>query len=255
MNQYYLFLILLTITVISLIYQSIQFKNKVKETYSNKRILEGKVSLNSPDITIDIGSKSPDDTLIKSTKTLYVKDSILFGINTIFGVSTQIKLDEDMLKKIKSFSEIYYFDSSKGQKLCLQDKEGKEVCCDKKYLGVLTGQTPFKLRLAKPKPTYEDNEVNKDQIYESIKTPKDGNKTTFYDKNFVMLSNDMKQIKSPQGISQDILFPVVRFEKTQDSDDFDFKPLPNVFINSGMTGFTDKNYYCYMPNNSPDITS
>lgn len=241
MNQFYLFIILFTITCVILLYQAYTF-----EGFVNREKINGTVSLDSNDIFIDIGKKTGDDAILKSNNTLYVKDKINFNS---FGVNLD-SIDEELFKKIKSFSEIYYFDYKKNEKLCLKDKNDKKVCCDKVDLGVLTGQTPIKFKLIQPKSRYEDKDVNKDEVYNSINVSKDGKKTSFYDKTFFILPRNMTTAKNTGQIVKDKISSSLKpvFSKTAPDARFDS-------ANTMMTGFADKNYYCYLLNQSGNITT
>ena len=57
-------------------------------------------------------------------------------------------------------------ESERGDKLCLKDKNGAEVCCNKEQLGILIGQTPFNLKLADKKlqPSINKTAINVDNI-------------------------------------------------------------------------------------------
>ena len=237
MNQFYLFIVLFTITCIILLYQASKF-----EGFVNRERINGIIALDSDKIFIDIGKKTGNDSMLKSNNTLYVKDKIKF-INGDY-------IDEELFKKIKSFSEIYYFDYKKNEKLCLKDKNDKNVCCDKVNLGVLTGQTPFKFKLIQPKSIYEDQDVNKDEVYNSINVSRDGKKSSFYDKTFFILPRNMATAKNVGQVSMDIISSQLKpaFSKTVPDARFDA-------ANTMMTGFADKNYYCYLLNQSGDITT
>lgn len=242
MNQFYLFIVLLTITFVILVYQSYTF-----EGFVNKEQIDGILSLDSNNIFIDVGKKTADDSILKSNNTLYVKDKINFNF---WWFPWRISLDEELFKKIKSFSEIYYFDFKKGQKLCLKDNKNTEVCCDKVDLGVLTGQTPLQFKLVKPKQIYENQVVDKDKIYDTLKVSNDGKKTSFYDKNFFILPKTMINMKTETNQYKDIINPLLKPISAKFTPDSRFESS-NIY----MTGFPDKNYYCYLLNQSGDITT
>lgn len=237
MNHFYLFIFLFIITCIILFYQASAF-----EGFVTIEKIDGIISLDSENIFIDVGKKTADDAILKSNNTLYVKDKINFGGNDY--------IDEELFKKIKSFSEIYYFDFKKKQKLCLKDKDDNKVCCDKVDLGVLTGQTPFKFKLVEPKLVYDNDVVNKDEIYGNINLSKDGKKTSFYDKSFFMLPNSMTAAKNVAQLMKDISAPFLKPIIAESVPDARFESS-----NTMMTGFPDKNYYCYLLNQSSDITT
>ena len=248
MPQYYLFLILIVIIITVIIYQSFNYLKLRKEAFTQQEVINGEVSIDSSNIFIDIGKKTENDTLIKSNNTLYIKDSIRFSGNLV--------MDESFFKKIKSFSESYYFDSSKNQELFLMDNSGDNVCCSKEYLGILTGQTPFQLKLAQSKNIYTNQPVNKDIEYDIINVQNDGKKSSVYNKNFIMLSNDMKNIKTSYNRAIDIAYPKAQYSTGRGMFNFirDIRTPPFYSSSQLMTGLAEKNYYCYMPNTSPNVT-
>ena len=197
-----------------------------------------------PTFTVGDSSSSniSSNNLLDSDGTLRVKDKITFTRAS----SKKIELDEEKLKKIKSFAYIFFNDSdvTQGDELCLYDDLGKKVCISKEYLGALTGQTPVEFKIPKPKVQAGNQPINHDVEYTSIpinnseyKEAIDGivngksnndkikypstkySATSFFDKKFMLIPNSMK----------------------------DLEKSGNVFV-----GFKDENYYCYLEDKTPE---
>lgn len=185
MEQKLFFYLLSIMCLIILIYQYRNFKT---EKFIIQR-LDGNVTIEQ-NAKIIIGKKNTDnDAIVNSSGILHVKERIKIG-DKVF--------DENMLKKLKSYSTIYNMKSERGDKLCLKDANNNQVCCDKVEMGILTGQTPFYLKLTDKKIAYSKN--GQQIIPRDIEYPlKRGLRSTtresiFYDKRFVMFPYNMEEL-------------------------------------------------------------
>lgn len=192
MEQNYIFYLLCFIITFVLVYQYLEYSKKI-ENFNILKI-DDKIVL-EPSADIKIGKKyTQHDSGIRSGGELRVN-------KLTFKKRWQTKsLDEDMLKRIKSFFNIRRMNTKKGDKLCLRDKYGKMVCCSKEELGILTGQTPFKLRIAGKKEQvsidgklYPPTSDLADVEYPDMFPMNFGNKPSFYDKRFIMIPPDMEE--------------------------------------------------------------
>jgi len=229
MEQKFIFYLLCIVTLIIVTYQYFEYLKTI-ETFTIQEI-NGNIII-EPKTKIKIGKKNTEnDAVINSAGVLRV-DEIRIG-NKI--------LDEDKFKRLKSFANIHRMESERGDKLCLKDKNGAEVCCNKEQLGILTGQTSFNLKIAdkKLRPSINKTAVNVDDIEYPEMTAgftKSNNKSLLYDKKFVMLPYYMEEITDSGTTLK---------EETKSI---------NIPADSLMTKVPGKNYYCNIENKSPQIT-
>lgn len=192
MEQNYIFYLLCFIITFILLYQYLEYSKRI-ENFNILKI-DDKIVL-EPSADIKIGKNyTQHDSGIRSGGELRVN-------KLTFKNGRQTKsLDEDMLKRIKSFFNIRRMNTKKGDKLCLRDQNGKMVCCSKEELGILTGQTPFKLRIAgkKEQVSIDGKRFPSDSDLADVEYPdmfpmNVGNKPSFYDKRFIMIPPDMEE--------------------------------------------------------------
>lgn len=262
MEQKFIFYLLSIVTLIIVTYQYFEYLKTI-ETFTIQEI-NGNIII-EPKTKIKIGKKNTEnDAVINSAGVLRV-DEIRIG-NKI--------LDENKFKRLKSFAKIHRMESERGDKLCLKDKNGAEVCCNKEQLGILTGQTPFNLKLAdkKLRPSINKTAVDVDDIEYPEMTAgfiKSNNNSLFYDKKFVMLPYYMEEITGSASKLYDdplvntsisgilptisnalalILAPL--FSNASKS------VAKSIIIpaDSLMTKVPRKNYFCNIENKSPQIT-
>ena len=263
MEQKFIFYLLSTIILIILTYQYFEYVKTI-ETFAIQEI-EGIVTI-EPNTKIKIGKKNTDnDAIINSAGVLRVNEIRLFNY---------FILDEDMFKRLKSFVNIHRMESKRGDKLCLKDENGVEVCCTKEELGILTGQTPFNLKIANKKlrPSINKTAINVDDIEYPEMTDgftKSNNNSLFYDKKFVMLPYNMEEITGSSSELHDN--PLVNtsisniYPNLDDATSFLLTSSLNnatknvtesitIPADSLMTKVPRKNYFCNIENKSPQIT-
>lgn len=191
MEQNYIFIFLCFVIIVILLYQYLEY-SKIIDNFNIEKI-DGNITIEDG-AKIKIGQRNTDDdAVIYSGGTLHVNEITTNAMN--------VYLDEDILKKMKSFIRVRRMDSKKGDKLCLKDKDGDVVCCSKEELGILTGQTPFKLKLVDKKiqPIINGEKINvKNDKYPELTGlyNHSRNKNIFYNKNFIIKPECMHPITS-----------------------------------------------------------
>ena len=182
-----------------------------------------------------INKEIDKDAFISADGTLRVKNSIIFKDEE----DNEFKLDENKFKKLKSFLDVFYNNTNNlgNNDLCLVDDDDNNVCIRKEELGVLTGQTPFKLNLAYSKTYNDDGEyetahIDNQKAVEIMENELKNNNqvkplipssnplaTSLFDKNFILLPGKMEDIGNH---------------------------------NNSLWGFDDYNYFCYLEDKQPD---
>lgn len=191
MEQKFIFYLLSIVSIIILLYQYYQYLKKI-EGFTLQRI-DGNIII-EPGAKVKIGKKNTEnDAIINSAGELRVK-RIKIGNRT---------LNETMFKAIKSFANIHRMETERGDKLCLKDENGITVCCNKEEMGILTGQTPFNLKIAdkKVQPVIVNNNKKEplnvdDEVYPTMTggLKRTNNNSLLYDKKFVMIPANMHEI-------------------------------------------------------------
>lgn len=262
MEQKFIFYLLSIVILIIVTYQYKKYYKKL-ENFTIQEI-RGNIII-EPETKIKIGKKNTEnDAVINSAGILRVNE---------IRIGNKI-LDEEKFKRLKSFADIHRMESERDDKLCLKDRNGAKVCCNKEQLGILTGQTPFNLKIADKKlqPSINQTDINVDDIEYPEMTAgfiKSNNNSLFYDKKFVMLPYYMEEITgsgntfyedSLANTSASGILPAI-------SNIFALILAPffsnaAISINKSVTIPSDslmikvprKNYYCNMKNESPQIT-
>lgn len=268
MEQKFIFYLLSIVSITILLYQYYQYSKKI-ESFTLQRI-DGNIIIESG-AKVKIGKKNTEnDAIIHSAGTLRVK-KIKIGNEM---------LDETMFKAIKSFANIHRMETERGDKLCLKDQNGVEVCCNKEEMGILTGQTPFNLKIAdkKVQPVIIKNNkketLNVDnEVYPTMTSGlrKSSNDSVLYDKKFVMIPANMKEITkgsstlSKQSIDSGFLSESIK-KLALSGNLFALVLLPlygkllsksesiSIPSDSLMIQVPKKNYFCNIENKSPKNT-
>lgn len=266
MEQKIIFYLLSSITLIIITYQYFQYLKKI-DTFTIQK-LDGNIRIESG-VKIKIGKKYTEEDAIVNSGGILRVNKIKIGNNI---------LDESMFKNIKSFANIHRLESSRGDKLCLKDENGVEVCCSKEELGILTGQTPFNLKIADKKlqPSFNKKPINVNDGEYPVMTSglrKTNNNSLFYDKKFVMIPSEMQEITKDSAELQQLFGSSINLNKFSfynpkfyDKFIAPFVALYIVFNYESkkvtipsdslslMIKVPGKNYFCNIENKSPRIT-